>query len=211
MSSASSDDDENGCPSTMSTSEVSGPSSTNSSRKRKSMSGSVFKSWSLQLTVNTDLGHGSTAEEKEKLLKEHLTTRTGHALPSSVTCMAVFCDKSLLSAPPDSAGLVSIALQGYAQARYAIPHSTMKKWIDSATWKPVPGGLSSDAEYLTNMRKYDDPNDSMTRLRVFGGVGANNAGRAADKQARKVGCLIENYPQTGRESASCYHLSFFPF
>ena len=119
MSSASYDDDENGTASTMGTSEVSGPSSTGSSRKRKSMSGSVFKAWSLQLTVNADLGHGTTAEEKVKLLTEHLSTRTGHTLPSSVTCMAVFCDKSLLSVPPDSAGLVSIALQGYAQARYA--------------------------------------------------------------------------------------------
>ena len=137
MSSASYDDDENGTASTMGTSEVSGPSSTGSSRKRKSMSGSVFKAWSLQLTVNADLGHGTTAEEKVKLLTEHLSTRTGHTLPSSVTCMAVFCDKSLLSVPPDSAGLVSIALQGYAQARYAIPHSTLKKWIDSHDSHPL--------------------------------------------------------------------------
>ena len=175
------------------------------------MSGSVFKAWSLRLTVNADLGHGTTAEEKVKLLTEHLSTCTGHTLPSSVTCMAVFCDKSLLSVPPDSAGLVSIALQGYAQARYAIPHSTLKKWIESAAWKPVPGGLSSDAEFQTDMRKFNDPNDSMTRLMVFGAVGANNAGRAADKAARQVGCLIKNYPQTGCESASRHYLSFFPF
>ena len=64
MSSASYDDDENGTASTIGTSEVSGPSSTGSSRKRKSMSGSVFKAWSLQLTVNADLGHGTTAEER---------------------------------------------------------------------------------------------------------------------------------------------------
>ncbi len=79
----------------------------------------------------------------------------------------------------------------------------MKKWIESATWKPVPGGLSSDAEYQTNMDKFNDPNDSTTRLMVFGGVGANNAGRSAEKQARQVGCLIKKNPQTGRKSASC--------
>ena len=78
-------------------------------------------------------------------------------------------------------------------------------------WKPVPGGLSSDAEFQTNIRKFNDPNDSMTRLMVFGVVGANNAGRAADKAARQVGCLIKNYPQTGCESASRHYLSFFPF
>ena len=188
---------------------ASGSSSAKSSGKRKSRSGTNFKSWSFRLTVKTDLRHGATAEEKGTILAEHLRTRTGHTRPSSVTCVAVFCDKSLFSVPPDSAGLVSIEVQGYVQAIQGKQLSTMQKWIDSATWKPVPGGLSSDDEYQTNMRKFNDPNDSMTRLMVFGGVGANNAGRAAEKQARKVGNLIENYPQTGSESASCYHLSFF--
>ncbi len=201
MSSVGYDDDDDGCVSMMSSSEVRGPSSANSSRKRKSISGSVtFKAWNFQLTVNADLGHGNTAEEKGKLLTEHLRTRTGHTRPPSVTCVVVFFDKSLFSAPPDSAGLVSIAVQGYVQASHVKPHSTMQKWIESATWKPVPGGLSSDDEYQTNMHKFNDPNDSMTRLMVFGDVRANNAGRVAEGQARKVGCLIENY----------HHLSFFP-
>jgi len=165
---------------------ASGSSSAKSSGKRKSRSGTVFRSWSFRLTVKTDLGHGATAEEKGKLLTEHLRTRTGHTRPSSVTGVAVFCDKSLFSVPPDSAGLVSIEVQGYVQAIQGKQLSTMQKWIDSATWKPVPGGLSSDAEYQTNMRKFNDPNDSMTRLMVYGRVGANNAGRAADKQARQA-------------------------
>ncbi len=91
----------------------------------------------------------------------------------------------------------------------------MQKWIDSASWKPVLaqllGGFMSDHDFFTNMRRFKDPNDTWTRLVVFGGVGANNAGRAAEKKARKVGCLIEKYPQTGSKSASCYHLSLFPF
>ena len=170
----------------------------------------MFKSWSFRLTVKADFCHGATAEEKGKLLTEHLRTRTGHTRPSSVTCVAVFCDKLLFSVPPDSAGLVSIEVQGYVQAIQGKQLSTMQKWIDSATWKPVPGGLSSDDEYQTNMRKFNDPNDSMTRLMVYGRVGANNAGRAAEKQDRQVGCLIENYTQTGSESPSCYYLNFFP-
>ena len=128
-------------------------SSASSSRKRKSRSGKVFKSWSFRLTVKTDLGHGATAEEKRKLLTEHLRSRTGHTMPRCVTCVAVFCDESLFSVPPDGAGLVSIQVQGYIQASSAKPHSTMKQWIDSAAWKPVPGGPSSDAEYQTDMRK----------------------------------------------------------
>jgi hypothetical protein len=191
MSSAGSDDDD--CASMMSTSEVRGPSSANSSRKRKSTSGTEFRAWSFQLMVKADLGHGTTAEETGKLLTEHLRTRTGHTQPSSVTCVAVFCDKSLFSGPPDSAGLVSIAVQGYVQASHVKPHSTMKKWIDSATWKPVPGGLTSDHDFKANMQRFEDPNDAWTRLMVFGGVGANNAGRSAAGQARKVGCLIENF------------------
>jgi hypothetical protein len=87
-----SDNDESGCSSMMSTSELSGPSSTNSSRKKKSMSGSVFKAWSFQLQAKADLGHGTTAEEKARLLTEHLRTRTRHTLPSSVTSGAVFFD-----------------------------------------------------------------------------------------------------------------------
>jgi hypothetical protein len=197
--------DDDGCASMMSTSEVSGPSSANSSRKRKSTSGPVtFKAWNFRLTVDADLGHGSTAEENGKLLTEHFHTRTGHTRPPSVTCVAVFCDT-----PPDSAGLVSIEVQGYVQASHVKPHSTMKKWIESATWKPVPGGLSSDAEYQTNMDKFNDPNDSMTRLMVFGGVGANNAGQAAEGQgpASPKGRLPDRKLSTNRQRI-CIMLSF---
>jgi hypothetical protein len=77
--------------------------------------------------VRADLGHGTTAEEKRKLLTEHLRTRTGHTMPRSVTCVTVFCDESLFSVPPNSAGLVSIQVQGYIQASSSKPHSTMKK------------------------------------------------------------------------------------
>jgi hypothetical protein len=186
-----SDNDESGCSSMMSTSELRGPSSTNSRKKRKSMSGSVFKAWSFQLQTKADLGHGTAADEKARLLTEHFRTRTRHTLPSSVTGGAVFFDGLLFSAPPDSAGLVSIELQGYVQARYSIPLSTVKKWIDSASWKPVPGGLTGDDEYMSNMRRFEDPDDQWTRLMLFGSIGANNAGRAAEKATRKVEFSLE--------------------
>ena len=185
-----SSDEDDGCASILSTSDISGPSTANSSRKRKSTNGSVFKAWSFRLTVKADLGSGATAEEKGKLLTEHLSTSTGHTMPPSVTSVAVFCDKSLFSVPPDSAGLVSIAVQGYVQASHVKPPSTMEKWIHSATWEPVPGGLTSNHEYLANMRRFNDPTDSITQLMVFGRVGANNAERTAEGQVRKVN---ENY------------------
>ena len=61
MSCADSDDDY--AASMMSTSEVSGQSSENPSRKRKSTRGNLFWAWSFRLTVKADLGNGATAEE----------------------------------------------------------------------------------------------------------------------------------------------------
>jgi hypothetical protein len=128
---------------------------------------------------------GSTAVEKEKLLREHLSARTGNAKPLSVTGVVVFCNRLLFSQPPDSDGLISIELHGYVQEVHAKPQSTMKKWIDSATWKEVPGGLTSDKEYMSNMRRFQDPNDEWTRLVLFGSIRANNVGRSEDKAAKR--------------------------
>jgi hypothetical protein len=61
----------------------------------------------------------------------------------------------------------------------------MKKWMDSATWKPVPGGLTSDKEYMSNTRRFQDPNDEWTRLVLFGSIGANNLGRSEEKAAKR--------------------------
>ncbi len=68
--------------------------------------------------------------------------------------------------------------------------STMKKWIDYASWKPIPGGLTSDNEFLINIRKFGDSNDTWTPVMVFGKVGANNVGCSAEREARQVGCLV---------------------
>ena len=172
-------------------SEASGSSSANSRNKRKSRIGSVFRAFQFHLIIKTDLRNGTTAVEKEKLLTDHLTARTGINIPHSVGGLVVFCDRSLFSQPPDSDGLVSIELFGYVQAKSATPLSTMKNWIDSATWKPVQGGLTSDDEYMSNMRRFEDPDDQWTRLLVYGSIRANNVGRAAERTARKVEFSLE--------------------
>jgi hypothetical protein len=112
--------------------------------------------------IKTDLRDGTTAGtavEKEMLLKEHLRARTGLEIPHSIGGLLVFCDRSLFSQPPDSDGLVSIEVLGYVQVKSSAPLSKMKKWIDSASWKPVQGGLTSDDEYISNMRRFADPDD----------------------------------------------------
>ena len=172
----------------------SGSSSSNSRKKRKSYQpGSECRAWRFQLMVRANLCNASTAVEKGNLLLEHLSLRTGHNMPKCVTSVVVFCDRSLFSQPPESDGLVSIEMRGYVQARQATRHSTMKKWVDSATWNPVPGGLTSDDEYMSNMRRFQDPNDEWTRFLVFGSIGANNTGRLMERAARQVACLLENY------------------
>jgi len=173
-------------------SEASGSSSANSRNKRKSRIGSVFRAFQFHLMIKTDLRNGTTAVEKEKLLTDHLSARTGINMPHSIGGLVVFCDRSLFSQPPDSDGLVSIEVLGYVQAKRSTPLSTMKKWIDSATWKPVEGGLTGDDEYMSNMRRFEDPDDQWTRFMLFGSIGANNAGRAAEKATRKVEFSLEN-------------------
>jgi hypothetical protein len=174
---------------------ITSPSETggSSSGKRKSRIGSLFRCWQFQIMFKADLRNGSNAVEKGKLLTTHLRDRTGHSMPMSVIGVVVFCDGSLFSALPDSNGLVSIELLGYVQSKNGIPHSTMHTWLGCAAWKPVPGGLTSDNEYMSNMRRSDDSNDEWTRLLVFGRIGANNVGRSAEKNARMVSwpaCLL---------------------
>jgi hypothetical protein len=134
------------------------------------MRGSVFRAWQFHFVIKTDLCDGPTAVAKEKLLREHLSARTGHDRPLSIIGVVVFCDRSLFSQLPDSEGLVSIEMLGYVQAYNTIPLSTMKKWMESATWQPVPGGLTSDKEYMSNMRRFQDHNDERTQLMLFGSI-----------------------------------------
>ncbi len=140
--------------------------------------------------VKADLCHSTTSVEKEKLLREQLSARTGNNRSLSVISLIVFCDRSLFSQPPDSDGLVSI------QGSHAKPQSAMKNWIDSATWNPVSGGLTSGKEYMSNMHIFQDPNDAWTRLLLFGSIGAKNAGHSEEMAAkRKALSDVENKHQ----------------
>ena len=113
--------------------------------KRKSRSGILFRAWSFQISVKTvkiDFSPASsTAGEKRIILFEHLSLRTGHERPDSVTSFTVFCDESHFSGPTDSEGLVSLGIQGYVQSQKSVPLTKMQNWIGSASLKPVPGGL----------------------------------------------------------------------
>jgi hypothetical protein len=82
------------------------------------------------MMFKANLSGATTAPEKGKLLTDHISTRTGHHRPHSVTCVVIFCDESLISGPPDSDGLVSIELLGYIQTKNITPVSTMKKGPD---------------------------------------------------------------------------------
>ena len=90
LSAASVEDDD--CASVTPPSEASGSSSANSHNKKRSRIGSVFRAFQFHLMSKTDLRHGTTAVEKEMLLKEHLRASTGHNMPLSISGLVVFCN-----------------------------------------------------------------------------------------------------------------------
>ena len=103
-------------------------------------------------------------------MKRKSSLENTSVMPKCVVGVVVFCDRLLFSQLPDSDGLVSIDLIGYVKASHAKPQSTMKKWIDITTWKPVPGGLTSDNEYMSNICRLEDPDDEWTRPLVYGSI-----------------------------------------
>ena len=155
--------------------------------KRPSRSGTVFRAWSFQVTVNADLSQGASTQDKAGLLKEHLRNRTAHSIKTSFISVSTFCDESQLSGQPDSSGLVSILIRGYVQTKQATPISTMQKFFADASWKPVPGGLAGDAEFRANC-------ETLAKLYVFGEIGLNNTGREEQKRAKQVGCYVPAVP-----------------
>ena len=131
-------------------------------RKSRSKSGTHFRAWSFQMRVQANLSPASsTAGEMRRFLFYHLSLRTAHNRPNCVTSLTVFCDESHFSGHTDSAGLVSLEIHGYVQTKDAVSLTTMEKWIGSASWKPLPGGLMSDDHFIANMRRYENQYDSM--------------------------------------------------
>ena len=71
-------------------------------------------------------------------------------------------------------------MYGFVQTKNGTPISTMQKLIDSASWKPVPGGLTSNSDFKKILESY-------SLMYQFGAIGLNNAGREEARIARKVG------------------------
>ena len=89
-------------------------------------------------------------------LIEHFLTRTTPNRPICVLSLTIITDlKLLILALPNENPTVSIAIIGYVQTKPSRPIA-MTKWIPSATWEPVSGGLCSNGEFLADM---DSPND----------------------------------------------------
>ena len=63
----------------------------------------------------------------------------------------------------------------------------MEKLFDSATWKPVPGGLAGDAEFRANSA-------SLAKLYAFGEIGLNNQGRSEKSQEQKRAKQVQPIP-----------------
>jgi hypothetical protein len=112
-------------------------------KPRRCRIGTLFRAWSFQVTVKADLSQGASTQDKARLLTEHLSNRTAHSINTSFTSASIFCDEYQLSGQPDSNGLVSILIRGYVQTKQATPISTMQKFFNDASWKPVPGGLAA--------------------------------------------------------------------
>jgi hypothetical protein len=99
-----------------------------------------IRAWSFLLTNKADF---AGAVDQGQRLKEHISVRTVAERPWYVTLQIAFYDTSLLSAVPDSDGLVSIALHGYVQTENGTRVSTIQKWIRMRLLKPKTRGLAS--------------------------------------------------------------------
>ena len=160
--------------------EVSSNGSALISRPKRQKRGIYFRAWSCQLTVTANFLASTSIQERRKLLTELLANRAADEKPFSVTSISTFCNESELSGEPDSNCVVSIEVFAYVQTKNATPISTMNKLFESASWKPVPGGLTSD-------RDFKKIRESYALLYQFGAIGLNNAGREEARCARKVG------------------------
>ena len=156
-------------------------------KPKRSRSGIWFRVWSFHATIKADLSQGTSAQHKARLLKDHLSNRIAHAIKHNVTSISTYCDESQLCGQTDREGLVSIVIHGYVQTKQATPISTMEKLFDSATWKPVPGGLAGDAEFRANSA-------SLAKLYAFGEIGLNNQGRSEKSQEQKRAKQVQPIP-----------------
>ncbi len=80
----------------------------------------------------------------------------------------------------------SILTHGYVKTKQETLISMMPTLINTASWKPVPGGLAGDAEFCANSA-------TLAKLYVFREISLNNPGREEQKRAKQVGCHIPAY------------------
>jgi hypothetical protein len=157
----------------------------------------LFSCWTFQLTFSADasaLNGGSesgsvTLQERKKYLLEHIRSRMANTdrMPHIVTFVEAYYDTSILSCALLEGILISIPLLGFVQTRAHTncEISTMQLWF-SASWASVPGSLSSNQEFKDNVRWGDDPNNTWTKLCVFGSLCLNNTARGEKRQLMKV-------------------------
>ena len=141
-----------------------------------------FMSWRFLDTIQADV-LACEFEDRKRRLIEHFRTRTTPNRPICVLSLTIITDlKLLILALPNENPTVSIAIIGYVQTKPSRPIA-MTKWIPSATWEPVSGGLCSNGEFLAGM---DRPPLSWYKLPILGELGLTNRGRTAARAKRKV-------------------------
>ena len=128
-----------------------------------------------------------TFQEWQKYLLEHIRSRIANPdrMPHIVTFVEAYYDTSMISSAIPEGISISIPLLGCVQTGFhtSCKISTMQLWFP-ACWAPVPGGLSSNQEFKDNVRRSDDPNNTWTKLSVFGSLSLNNKARRPDAGRR---------------------------
>ena len=156
-----------------------------------------FCSWSFHLTFSADstaLNGGRatgcvTIQDRQTFLRAHIKSRFENAMPAFVTFVTAFHDTSVISGVISEGVSIFISLCGYVQTRTCCEITTMQKWIPSALWNAVRGGLASDSEFRADVTRSEDPNDQWTQMIVFGSLSLNNQARSEKKQMREASHL----------------------
>ena len=158
-----------------------------------------FSCWSFHLTFSADStalngGHATGCvpiRDRQTFLHAHIKSRLELTMPAFVNFITAFYDTSIISGTLPSSVSISISLRGYVQTRTNTncEIATVQKWIPSALWNPVRGGLASNTEFRADVMRSEDPNDQWTQMIVFGSLSLNNTARSEKKQIREASHL----------------------
>jgi hypothetical protein len=107
-----------------------------------------------------------TLGDRQSFLREHIKSRLENTMPPFFTFVTAFYDSSIISGALPEGFSISISLRGYVQTRAQTncEITTVKKWIPSALWTPVRGGLASDPEFRADVKRSEDPIDQWTQM-----------------------------------------------